>query len=386
MLISETKLRSIVRSEIARSESGVDHRDRRIVEIRDEDLTAKADWQAKPAAERQRIMATGAGIPSDDTSTFTIDSRGVPVMNRAVAAEMERWFAPVDDSVLFSAASIFDPTGFMSWPQFYRAWARYSQNSSAVNAILMILSLLGCVPLMGSAFKATKFATTFIKSQKILSTATDLTNLGKLKAIGKAFSETSAKWVELVDSLTPASDEIARVIKQAVPESTITGKALVEQTRRAAEVVDGYSKHIKHISHVVDNAKGEVQQFLLGRFAPDATKTVDVATARAAAPISKAAGQLPTVVANTPQLVTRAVAQVIPPEWQAYIARSSKWGASSQQSASAIVDYFTKKGQTYQQFVTWYNQTRNNAKVMATLGKQAGQHITFEEIRKLLKI
>jgi len=349
VLISESKLRSLVRSEIMR-------------------------------------------IDEIQLGAFEVGSAGVTI-NPAVAKVMNDWLAPVADSTLYNVVSIFDPTGATSWPLFYDAWARYSRDRSSTNGILLMLSLLGCIPMLGKAITAGRLVTAASKSQKLIAAGKSTSKVEKLKVVGQSLWMSGRSWKEAVTEIMPRADDIVDAIKKVVPGAKIDSQSLMKLITESASVIDKYNFQLRYINHVIANATTNVQQLLLGRFMPNAAKAIDQTLATSAAKVSAGSGaKLPVVASQIPIVAAKAATAIsnISPDsqekWASYVQKASRYGSVAAAQAKKISDHLASKGTEYGSFVSWYNQTRRNPQLMSQLKKQPGQHITFDELLKLLKI
>ena len=350
MLITESKLRSLVKSELMR-------------------------------------------IDEIQVGAFEISRAGVTI-EPAVAAVMNDWLAPVADSTLYSVVSIFDPTGAMSWPLFYDAWAKYSRDRSSTNGILLVLALIGCIPMLGKSVTVPRLLSTAFKSQKaLLAVGKATSKIEKLKIVGKSLWMSGASWKGAIDEIAPHADDIVKQIKKVVPSAAIDSQSLIKLITEAATVVDKYKTSLKYINHVIANAAENVQQMLLGRFMPNSVRAIDQTLATTAAKVSAGSGAaLPVVAVKVPIVAAKAATAISnistdsQAKWASYVEKSSRYGAVAAAQAKKISDHLTKNGTSYESFVKWYNQTRQDPAKMLQLKKQPGQHIAFDELLKLLNI
>ena len=240
-------------------------------------------------------------------SAISFNNSLIPTIQPAVAQQMSSILAPITDSTIYNVASIFDPIAITSWPSLYSAWARYSNDKSAVNSLLLMLAVVGCVPLLGSAIKGSRFAIATLRSRAALTAIGKSSNtVQKIKVIAQCFGSASSKWADLVAELAPFSDEIAQQMsRSAGSKIRIVGADLMRDLTAIASEVDRYNSYFKYINYVTSNANQNVQEFLIGRFGPKVSKSIDATLATAALEIEKASGVKLPIVASAPVTITQ---------------------------------------------------------------------------------
>ena len=352
MLITESKLRSLVKSELMRI---------------DEEIQLG--------------------------SAFQLGSAGLTITPN-IAAGVNDLLAPVADSTLYNVVSIFDPTGAMSWPLFYAAWAKYSTDKSSTNGIFLVLALIGCIPMLGGFAKVPRFLAGAFKSMKTFSAAGKVTSkIETLKIVCQSLWLSGNSWTGAINEILPYADDIVKGIKTAVPNAAIDSKSLMGLLTEAATVVDKYKASLKYINYVIANAATDVQQYLLGRFIPNSVKAIDQTLATSAAKVSAAAGvALPVLAVKVPIVAAKAATAISnistdsQQKWASYVEKSSSYGPTAAAKAQKISDWAAGRKTSYESFVKWYNTTRQDPAIMSQFKKQPGQHITLDELIKFLKI
>jgi hypothetical protein len=266
-------------------------------------------------------------------------------MTPAIAAGVNDLIAPVADSTLYNVVSIFDPTGAMSWPLFYAAWAKYSTDKSSTNGIFLVLALIGCIPMLGGVAKAPRLLAGAFKTLKGFNVAGKATSkIETLKIVCQSLWQSGNSWTGVIDEILTHADDIVKGIKTAVPNAAIDSKSLMGLLTEAATAVDKYKTSLKYINYVIANAADNVQQYLLGRFMPNSVKTIDQTLATSAAKVSAAAGvALPVLAVKVPIVAAKAATAISnistdsQQKWASYVEKSSSYGAAAAAKAKKLV-------------------------------------------------
>ena len=225
---------------------------------------ARAALDATPAGARE--YATGR-LEKDDLGAFEWDGIVPKISAAAVGGVADLVMPSFVDNDIWRVISFFDPTGAMSWPALFKAWSEYSKDDSSVNGALLLLSVLGVIPLLGSTFQATRFATSGLKLASGADTAAQgVASLPKIKTVVSTFSESGAKWTELVDTMK-SSGALRQISSKASEKGvTIDPVVLYGSLRKGAILVDESMSTLKYIAYVVANAKGDLLTAAIERF------------------------------------------------------------------------------------------------------------------------
>ncbi len=343
----------------------------------------RATADVSPSAARSYVTSQR---PEDASATFKWDGALPTIANPAVAAATAEFVMPnFINNPIWIVASIFDPTGAMSWPYLVKAWSEYSREKSVVNSLMLLLSLVGCIPLLGSAFRSTRFATTGLKifqgGVRAESTA------GKLGTVVQTFLGSSAKWTELVTEIQK-SGALAAALRQ-IPNFVGKADDVYDGLLAAAKWVDGNNKILKYLGFIFGNAKGSTLTYLVEKMGGRAAAAAPKVAADATAVATRAATAVPGVAAaaaDATVMTARAARSALEQEWMSYVTRSSKWGQDAVGKATKIMNYWIERGKSLGDYIQWYSQSRMDPKIMQRFGKAPGQHITFPEVMQLLGI
>lgn len=205
-----------------------------------------------------RVIALGGG---DRSSTFKMDGMVPMIANPAVAAATADFVVPsLVNNPIWLAASLFDPTGALSWPYFLNSWGEYSRDRSTTKALILLLSVLGVIPLLGSTFRGTRFATTGLKA--VQGSERSAAMSGKLGTVTKTFWETKTTWSEFVSEFYRSG-----ALKGIADAAKFSGdiEELYKGLMQAAKWIDGNKKLLTYLNHVFSNAKGEVLTVLIDK-------------------------------------------------------------------------------------------------------------------------
>lgn len=140
-------------------------------------------------------------------------------------------------SMLYVAASIFEPSGVMSWPYLEEALAEYNRDGSTVNAFFLLLALLSVIPVWGKPFQLftkvlklgikIKFFPVFFVLWMAKRATSSLNRVGNverlLKETAGKFSNITLKTGQNAGDLF--KDTIKKVTGKVIPDSALTGKA-----------------------------------------------------------------------------------------------------------------------------------------------------------------
>jgi hypothetical protein len=237
-------------------------------------VNARYFGDATPTGARAKAL----DVSSDDSNTFKMDGIIPTISNPAIAAATADFVMPnFVDNPIWLTASIFDPTSASSWPYLIEAWGNYSREKSTSNSLLFLLAVLGVIPLLGSAFRLRRFATTGLKVAQ--SGAKSSTTANKLSIVTKTFLESTAGWVDFMKAFRSAGgiDEIAKITKLSDEIDDIYDCLI-----QAAKWIDKNNRNLLYINHIVSNAKDEVLAFLIDKMGGKIVKATErtVATAK----------------------------------------------------------------------------------------------------------
>jgi hypothetical protein len=196
---------------------------------------------------------------SDDSNTFKMDGIIPTISNPAIAAATADFVMPnFVDNPIWLTASIFDPTSASSWPYLIEAWGNYSRQKSVANSLLFLLAVLGIIPLLGGAFRTTRFATSGLKIAQRSERAGEAAF--KLGTVTKTFLESSSGWAELVREFHKFGG-----IKRVAEVAKISGEVdeIYKCLIQAATWIDTNRRALRYINYIIANAKGEVLAILI---------------------------------------------------------------------------------------------------------------------------
>lgn len=319
MLITESRLRKIIREELDRSEKQLlDEQSplaalsyKYLTEPEVEDLSAlqKATYvnaRVTLGSTPTEARAYALGKSDYGKGAISFDQGIIPTINPAAAKQIGDMLAPITDTTIYNVAVIFDPIAILSWPAFYVAWSRFSTDKSAANAMLLYIAALGCIPMMSNVLKGTRFITTALRATNAFTTVTKTSStVQKIKAIAKCFASAPTKWVDLVSELAPYADKIAEQMSLLSKAGTkIDGSKLFRDLNEAASIIDRFNYYFKYIEYVSRGASENVQEFLIGRFGPKVEKSIDQKLAAAAAEVEKASGFKLPLVSSKPAKIS----------------------------------------------------------------------------------
>lgn len=171
-------------------------------------------------------------------------------------------------SMLYTAASVFDPSGVLSWPYLEEALTEYKSDPSTVNAFFLLLALISVIPVGGKPAQLLltvlklgikmKFFPVFFILWMIRKTRSSFTKLGNVdKVIGEAagkFSHITLKTGENAGDLF--KETVKKVLGKDIPESTLVGKNLPKSgaakvAQKAGSVVKAVAKPVTKVGSAV---------------------------------------------------------------------------------------------------------------------------------------
>lgn len=319
MLITESKLRKIIREELVRSEKRLLDEQSPIAALSYKYLT-EPETEGLSALQKATYVNARVTLGSTPTEArayalgksdygrgaISFDQGIIPTINPAAAKQIGDMLAPITDTTIYNVAVIFDPIAIFSWPAFYVAWSRYSTDKSATNALLLCMAALGCIPMLSNVLKGTRFITAALRAKVAITGITKTsTTIQKIKAIARCFTSAPTKWVDLVNELVPYADNIAEQMTRLSKTGTkIDGAKLIQDLAEVASIADRFNYYFKYIDYVSSNAVESVQEFLIGRFGPKVEKSIDQKLAAAAAEIEKASGFKLPLVSSKPAKIS----------------------------------------------------------------------------------
>ena len=171
----------------------------------------------------------------------------------------QKAFEQITKNPVWIAASIFDFTGVLSWPELGKAIESYNQDRSHVNALILIFSFASCLPIMGSFLKTAKITSILINAKQSLK-YTNLPGIsGKISALSYALMSSSGKWVDVVSEVDPQKFHyMAKRAGIEIPEQEI-----YKLMMQAAKVADTYQSFAVYIFGVINNAKNSLELAIL---------------------------------------------------------------------------------------------------------------------------
>ena len=262
MIISESKLRRIIREELVLTSEEV------LPYSGEKSAQGLGTWdQAKYSASRAflganptgaRAMATGTGAQIPNTLALR---GGVPtIADPAVAAAVSSFVTPkLVDNPIWAIASAFDPTGAMSWPGLIKAWGDYSRQPSGLSGALLLMAILGVIPMVGSAVKGAKLLTFGSKMLRTTATVADAATMaGKLRSVTSIFASAESSAAAIVAEMK-ASGLLTQLAQMMSKSGTnVVEVELHNALTTAAKVIDANSKVTKYINYVISNSKDNV--------------------------------------------------------------------------------------------------------------------------------
>lgn len=187
-----------------------------------------------------------------------------PIDADSLSADQLKFFDEITDTTLWRAASVFDPTGISSWPDFARAVSSYRSDPTKLNAVFLMISFTACIPVFGKFATVPRLAKATVTSREALKIASSASKLEKLKAIAGAIANSKSSWSELVQEIAPASGKFTKNLESY--GVSITADEFLEIMKSAARILDLYTKQARYIMAVFGNAKTNAELWILDKF------------------------------------------------------------------------------------------------------------------------